>query len=365
MDRRPVRAWQNTNGRRIARKNLTQQPSLVAAQGKAGHNRSGAACPLDLGHMLNNRSMLEGLGRVMLAALVMAALPSSPCRAEPPGVSAAVAPERNEAPETKPQSRTLRLKHHWTGESLDVVYRIGDAYQPEAMAKINHFLRDWRCNKSMEMDPKLIDRIYDLHQEIGAHRTIRLVSGFRSEGYNASLLLAGRTVDPESQHMFGRAVDIFVPGLPTDKLKDAAEAQALGGVGHYPFSGPRFVHIDTGPPRHWTEMDPAARRRLGLAKRGRTRFKLNCELTMADALREVSPFDAIAALPPGASVNPAGTFHNAVFASRQPATDHTQSTAESGDRVLAGEDVAKLCEGSDPLTPLGLLAGKSEAPQPY
>ena len=294
----------------------------------------------------------------MFALSFMAAL-ASHSRAEPPGASRpdAGAPAEAGPAEGNPQMRTLRLTLHWSGESLNVVYRIGDAYQPEAMAKINHFLRDWRCNKTMEMDPKLIDRIYELHQKIGAKRTIRVVSGYRSEGYNASLLLAGRTVDPESQHMFGRAADIFVPGLRTDALKDAAEAQALGGVGHYPFSGPRFIHIDTGPQRHWTEMDPAVRRRLGLAKRRHARFKLNCDLTMADALRQVSAIDAIAALPPGAAVNPAASLHGANFASARPLADHTQSTAENSHLVPASAELAegRVCEGGDPLPPLGLL----------
>ena len=287
----------------------------------------------------------------MFALSFMAAL-ASPSRAEPSGASL---PDAGVPAE--PQMRTLRLTLHWSGESLDVVYRIGDAYQPEAMARINHLLRDWRCNKATEMDPKLIDRIYELHQQIGVKRTIRVVSGYRSEGYNASLLLAGRTVDPESQHMFGRAVDIFVPGLRTDTLKDAAEAQGLGGVGHYPFSGPRFIHIDTGPQRHWTEMDPAVRRRLGLAKRRHARFKLNCDLTMADALRQVSAINAIAALPPGAAVNPAASIHEAGFASARPLADHTQSTAENSHLVPASAELAenRVCEGSDPLPPLGLL----------
>jgi uncharacterized protein YcbK (DUF882 family) len=311
---------------------------------------------------MSNNSIFGRMNRAMLTVSFVVAL-ALPSRAEPPGASPTDAGAPNEVglPEGKPQMRTLRLKLHWTGENLDVVYRIGDAYQPEAMAKINHFLRDWRCNKSTEMDPKLIDRIYELHQQIGARRTIRVVSGFRSEGYNASLLVAGRTVDPESQHMFGRAVDIFVPGLRTDKLKEAAESQAVGGVGHYPFSGPRFVHIDTGPERHWTEMDPAARRRLGLAKRGRSRFKLNCDLTMAEALRQVSAIDAIAALPPGAAVNPAASFHRAGFASAPPLADHTQSTTENSHLVPASVDISRggVCEGGDPLPPLSLISGKS------
>ena len=324
---------------------------------------------MDLGYMSIMSRTLNRVGWAMFAALMLTAL-ASPCRAEPPGVSTAVPGAPNEAglPEGKPQMRTLRLKHHGTGETIDVVYRIGDVYQPEAMANINHFMRDWRCKKSAEMDPKLIDRIYELHQKIGAHRTIRLVSGFRSEGYNASLLVAGRTVDPESQHMLGRAVDIFVPELNTDKLKDAAEAQAMGGVGHYPFSGPRFVHIDTGPQRHWTEMDPGARRRMGLAKRGRAaRFKLNCDLTMAEALREVSPFDAISALPPGASVNPAGSFQRAAYGAADRPADQTQSTAESGDPLVPPAAAARggACVGGDPLPALSLLNGMSAAPHPF
>ncbi len=282
------------------------------------------------------------------------------CRAEPPGLSSP-APGGGSAEvsarEAKPQVHTLRMKHHWTGEYLEVVYRIGDVYQPEAMAEIDHFLRDWRCNKTIRMDPKLIDRLYDLQQKIGSRSAINVISGYRSEGYNASLLVSGRTVDPESQHMFGRAVDLFVPGYPTEKLKDAAESQELGGVGHYPFSGPRFIHVDTGPQRHWTELDPAVKRRLGMAKRPRTRFRLDCDMTMAEALRDVSPLEAISALPPGASVNPAATFHRAAFAQASPLPEHTQATGGGSSPISASvhAETAGVCEGSAPLPPLGLL----------
>ena len=165
--------------------------------------------------------------------------------------------------------------------------------------------------------------------------------------------------------MLGRAVDIFVPGLSLDKLRDAAEDDAPGGVGHYPFSGPRFVHIDTGPQRHWTEMDPSVRRRLGLAKRGRTRFKLNCDMTMADALREISPFDAIAALPPGASVDPAASLHKAAYFQALPTGDQTQTIVGRGDAgpasIIGGE--GRVCEGADPLPPLSLLVGAAQQAQ--
>jgi uncharacterized protein YcbK (DUF882 family) len=297
--------------------------------------------------MEHSRSLYLVVRSIAVAALVALCSPSV-AHAEPPPPQV-LHPAAVPSPDAKPEMRTLHLKHHWTGETIEVVYRIGDAYQPEAMGKINHFLRDWRCNKSTEMDPKLIDRIYELNQQIGEDRTIKVVSAYRSEGYNASLLIAGRTVDPDSQHMYGRAVDLFVPGLKADKLKEAAEEQGLGGVGFYPYSGPRFVHLDTGPERHWTEMDPAVARRMGIEKRRRTRFELDCELTMAEVLQEVSPIDALSALPPGAAVNPAATFHKAAFSS--PGEENA-----GADPALAGAAQGP-CEAAAPLAPLELLSG--------
>jgi uncharacterized protein YcbK (DUF882 family) len=207
-------------------------------------------------------------------------------------------------PEPKPEIRTIHMRHHWLRQSLDLVYKIGDEYQPEAMAEISRFMRDWHCDKTVAIDPKLVDRLYELQQSIGPKRTIRLISGYRSEGYNASLLAAGRVVDPHSQHMFGRAADIFVPGMSADRVREAAEEQEQGGVGYYPFSGPRFVHIDTGPERRWTETDPAVRRKLGLRSHPGRKFKLDCSLTMEQAVEEISPLKVFAALPQGAVVAP-------------------------------------------------------------
>ena len=44
------------------------------------------------------------------------------------------------------QRYSLHLYHLHTGESLDVVYRIGNSYVPDALAKLNYFLRDHRTN---------------------------------------------------------------------------------------------------------------------------------------------------------------------------------------------------------------------------
>ena len=48
----------------------------------------------------------------------------------------------------------------------------------------------------------------------------------------------------------GKAIDIRVPGVALTRLRDAALAIGVGGVGYYPTSD--FVHVDVGRPRRWS-----------------------------------------------------------------------------------------------------------------
>ena len=269
------------------------------------------------------------------------------------------APKQITIPERKPVTRLLRLKHRWTGERIDIVYKIGDHYQPDAMAQISWFMRDWRCKKAIDIDPRLIDRLYDLQMTIGKYRRISVISAYRSEGYNASLLRAGRIVDPNSQHMFGRAVDIYVSGFGADRLRREAEKHDAGGTGYYPFSGPRFVHLDTGPTRHWKEMDPAVRRRMNLPKRTRKPLKLDCTLTMDEALRDIPLSDVIGALPEGAVAEPALKIQRARLAlSDSPVDDQSEGDSIALDRQGPGIDRNEPCEIGNPsqkLDPVSLL----------
>jgi uncharacterized protein YcbK (DUF882 family) len=192
------------------------------------------------------------------------------------------------------ESREIEFKHIWTGETLRVVYKVGEVYDPAGMARIDWFMRDWRCKKATAMDRTLIDLLYDLYKATGAKGPIRVLSAYRSEGLNASLLRSGHEVDPDSQHMKGKAIDVSFSGIPLSRLKEAAEARHAGGVGHYPGSRPAFVHLDTGLTRGWEESPGGY---------GRRRLQLDCNLTMAEALREVTPGHALAVLPPSAAAN--------------------------------------------------------------
>jgi uncharacterized protein YcbK (DUF882 family) len=49
--------------------------------------------------------------------------------------------------------------------------------------------------------------------------------------------------------MQGKAIDIRVPGRSLRHVRAAALSLRGGGVGYYPHSD--FVHVDTGPLRHW------------------------------------------------------------------------------------------------------------------
>ncbi|MBC8049633.1 MAG: DUF882 domain-containing protein, partial [Chitinophagales bacterium] len=230
--------------------------------------------------------------------------------------------------------REISLRHVWTKETLTAVYKVDGEFQPEALAKINYLLRDYRCERTIDVDLKLIDLMWELNNELGRTGPIGVVSAYRSEGYNASLLRAGRVVDPHSQHMFGRAVDVVFPGVSLQALRDAAARRGIGGVGHYPFSGPPFVHLDTGPVRRWEEMHPAQRRSLRLPMRARRRLQLNCDLKMADVLQSISETEAIAALPEGAA---------SVLTPKLPGNDvdTSNATADIPLPTLSNSDIAQ------------------------
>jgi len=56
----------------------------------------------------------------------------------------------------------LRFYHTHTRERLDTVYRHGDAYSPEALAELDHFLRDHRTGEVRHFDPRVFDLLHDL-----------------------------------------------------------------------------------------------------------------------------------------------------------------------------------------------------------
>jgi uncharacterized protein YcbK (DUF882 family) len=146
----------------------------------------------------------------------------------------------------------LRFYHTHTNERLDIVYRRGDAYLPEALNRLDQYLRDYRTGDVHHYDPRVFDLLHDLTASLGRPSAeIDVICGYRTPRTNEFL----RTRSPHtgvaehSLHMQAEAIDIRLPGVPTAQLRDAALELHRGGVGYYRASD--FVHVDVGRVRRW------------------------------------------------------------------------------------------------------------------
>src|SRR5215469_3199837 len=84
--------------------------------------------------------------------------------------------------------RRLRLYQTHTGEHLDVVYRIGDQYIPEALDALDRFLRDHRTGDVPHYNPGLFDLLSDLTAAVGRQDAeIHVLCGYRSHWTNEFL----------------------------------------------------------------------------------------------------------------------------------------------------------------------------------
>lgn len=190
--------------------------------------------------------------------LVFIGFTASRAWAEPPLLTPGVLPTADTDLPTTGQRYELKLHHLHTGESLDIVYRIGDTYIPSALEQLNHFLRDHRNQDVSSYDPSEFDLLHNLLTRLNRpNATIDIVCGYRSPESNEFLRTRGGTVDPSetgvaehSQHVLAKAIDIRVPGVSTRRLDQAALSLHAGGVGYYPVS--QFVHVDVGPVRQWS-----------------------------------------------------------------------------------------------------------------
>ncbi len=152
------------------------------------------------------------------------------------------------------EDQALRLYNLHTHERAVIVYKRNGVYDRKGLATLNEFLRDWRQNRVIKMDPHLLDLIWQVYKESGSHDYIQVVCGYRSPPTNAMLRRRSNGVAKNSMHMRGKAMDFYIPDVPLAKLRAIGLKMQLGGVGFYPTSGSPFVHMDTGNVRHWPRM---------------------------------------------------------------------------------------------------------------
>ncbi len=161
-------------------------------------------------------------------------------------------------PEALVQSAEHRLVLYntHTAERIDIIYRRGDRYVPEALAKLDYFLRDHVTGDVRHFDPRLYDILSDLTAAVGhPGGEIEIVCGYRTPSTNESLRAHTTGVAKNSLHIQAEAIDLRMAGINTLKLRQAALALHSGGVGYYPHSD--FIHVDTGRVRQWCFECPA------------------------------------------------------------------------------------------------------------
>ena len=172
-------------------------------------------------------------------------------------LSATLAPNALESAAANGDTRTLYLYHSHSKESIAATFRVNGHYDAATLEKLNWFLRDWRNDEQIEMDPKLFDVLWEAYRandRMGPDDPIVVVSAYRCPATNAMLRRRSRAVAKHSQHMLGKAMDTTMPGLSMEQLREVGMRMQRGGVGYYPNAGTPFVHLDVGGVRHWPRM---------------------------------------------------------------------------------------------------------------
>ncbi len=152
------------------------------------------------------------------------------------------------------ETRTLRLYAVHTNERIEVTFKKDGRFQQDGLNRLNKFLRDWRRNEPTKMDPRLFDLVWQIYQTVGGRDYIYVICGYRSPATNSMLRSRSRGVAEKSQHMLGKAMDWYLPGVKLQTLRYTALKFQAGGVGYYPTSGSPFVHTDVGNVRYWPRM---------------------------------------------------------------------------------------------------------------
>lgn len=145
--------------------------------------------------------------------------------------------------------RRIAMYSGRTGETINMIYWVEGKYIKESLKEINHFMRDWRVDRSIKIDTRTIDIMAAAHGLMDVREPYMMLSGYRSPQTNAMLRRKSRGVAKNSLHMKGMAADLRLKSRSVNQMFKAASACRGGGVGRY--SGSNFVHMDCGTVRTW------------------------------------------------------------------------------------------------------------------
>ena len=112
----------------------------------------------------------------------------------------------------------LRFFQTHTNQRIDVVFRRGTEYVPDALEKLDYYLRDWRTGEVHHYDPRVFDLLYELLASVhDSDGEIDVICGYRTPQTNEFLRNrnAHTGVAAQSLHMQAEAIDIRLPSTTT------------------------------------------------------------------------------------------------------------------------------------------------------
>lgn len=210
-----------------------------------------------------------------------------------------------------PQPHRLNLANPHTGETFSGIYRDDNGPIPSVMDELSVFLRDFHSGEKIAIDVGVLDFLSSVMQAVGQTQAV-ILSAYRTPATNAMLAKTTFGVAENSQHLFGRALDVHFGDKLADAMK-AARAMQRGGVGWYPHSS--FMHIDTGPVRNWDLDHPklvtliAGNRRTQFDKHGRVLASANSKAVAGKTKAVAAKTQTAQAAPSNARLVSGTSYH--------------------------------------------------------
>jgi uncharacterized protein YcbK (DUF882 family) len=121
-----------------------------------------------------------------------------------------------------------------------------DGPYENGLAELDWLMRDVGARQVKPIDLRLYYLLAVVQAEFGG-RPIIITSGYRTKATNDGLRQQGIDAARSSYHLWGRAADIQIHGVPPPRMAALGSMLGLGGVGTYA----SFVHLDTGRQRAW------------------------------------------------------------------------------------------------------------------
>ena len=117
-------------------------------------------------------------------------------------------------------------------QELQVVSKKGKLV-PGVLPRVARMMRFGKLNIEHPIDSHLVQLVAQVSDHFGG-RPIEIISGFRPK--------TPTQYTPHSNHNIGKAIDMRIPGVPNEVLRDHCRTYKNTGVGYYPNS--MFVHFD-------------------------------------------------------------------------------------------------------------------------